>query len=571
MPTPPFGSDSEIASLRDLEAPYVLRDAAAARARASLEGDVRNLIFMASGPDDLSMAMLRNTAGMLHKLRLRSHVMLLVDTLATCERWGDSVIPGGCYWSSRSMSNPPSNSTSLQRYWDWRFRLYEPKKFYLAQLVRLGFGVLAADSDVVWSHDPFPLLQRISAGGLASDGRQRSVQWSAQWSARPNSDEARHGVGAGGRANCTLVVQPDYPLANAGLLYARPGPKTQLVLDELAWRIKLFQRHPEVVPRLVSWARAPYYSNSDDQTLLNDAIVSVATGQRDFHGSTARLEASNRHNDWHGPTWENTAEYPLMQHRLKSLHFEDARLPVPWQTGNADTSGSVGFIRVDLGGGECTALAPEALFSGGLHHFHEHALTHLQAVPGFNEKLKILKKHSMWQSDGRMRHGSSAAKRGGSATAGILGATGAVHGAMPPRTGRHVGYCAKTDSDTESDCKEGHLGAWALNASTWQSEAVWRHGETPADASERLLESACRRRCLECERCHFISFSVNWEDCSWFAECDLTALKKDVGGFRTRRVVHHSRAVRKEAGAASSNLKWQVAHRTEDRRTEDRT
>ena len=34
------------------------------------------------------------------------------------------------------------------------------------------------------------------------------------------------------------------------------------------------------------WSREPYYANSDDQTLLNDAIVSAVTGNRTCLGST---------------------------------------------------------------------------------------------------------------------------------------------------------------------------------------------------------------------------------------------------------------------------------------------
>ena len=42
--------------------------------------------------------------------------------------------------------------------WDWRHRFYELKKHYLLELVRLGYGVLQADTDTVWAFDPFPML-----------------------------------------------------------------------------------------------------------------------------------------------------------------------------------------------------------------------------------------------------------------------------------------------------------------------------------------------------------------------------------------------------------------------------
>jgi len=49
------------------------------------------------------------------------------------------------------VANRPSDSLSLMRPkgvgWDWRHRFYELKKHYLLELVRLGYGVLQADTD----------------------------------------------------------------------------------------------------------------------------------------------------------------------------------------------------------------------------------------------------------------------------------------------------------------------------------------------------------------------------------------------------------------------------------------
>ena len=41
--------------------------------------------------------------------------------------------------------------------------------------------------------------------------------------------------------------------------------------------------------------RLARYANSDDQTLLNDAIVGAVIGNRTFMGSTARYEARNKY------------------------------------------------------------------------------------------------------------------------------------------------------------------------------------------------------------------------------------------------------------------------------------
>ena len=83
--------------------------------------------------------------------------------------------------------------------------------------------------------------------------------------------------------------------------------ETAAVLADVAWRVQRMQHYPEIVSTLYPWAREPYYANSDDQTLLNDAIVSAVTGNQTFAGSTARYEARNRYNPA-GPPWEAVAE-----------------------------------------------------------------------------------------------------------------------------------------------------------------------------------------------------------------------------------------------------------------------
>ena len=47
------------------------------------------------------------------------------------------------------------------------------------------------------------------------------------------------------------------------------------MLEEMSWRIGLFQNHPEVLPRLVPFATPPFYANSDDQTIFNDVLSAV--------------------------------------------------------------------------------------------------------------------------------------------------------------------------------------------------------------------------------------------------------------------------------------------------------
>ena len=60
------------------------------------------------------------------------------------------------------------------------------------------------------------------------------------------------------------------------------------------------------------------------------------------------------------------------------------------------------------------------------------------------------------------------------------------------RTSR--GHCGVTPN--EADCAAGSMGAWTETSTT-----------------------GCIQRCLECARCHFVSFSAELQDCSWYIKC----------------------------------------------------
>jgi hypothetical protein len=62
------------------------------------------------------------------------------------------------------------------------------------------------------------------------------------------------------------------------------------VLAELFRRIDLFMFHPERVPDYVPWAVPPFFSNSDEQTLMNDVVISAVMEIPYYVGSTAQLE-----------------------------------------------------------------------------------------------------------------------------------------------------------------------------------------------------------------------------------------------------------------------------------------
>jgi len=79
------------------------------------------------------------------------------------------------------------------------------------------------------------------------------------------------------------------------------------------------------------------------------------------------------------------------------------------------------------------------------------------------------------------------------------------------------GYCQKTVKP--GNCGTSSKGMFPLlpdEAMSW------------ADAVH-----ACMRRCLACQRCKYISVSMQWQDCSWFAHCEKTRLHTDVPAFLT--------------------------------------
>ena len=90
-----------------------------------------------------------------------------------------------------------------------------------------------------------------------------------------------------------------------------------------------------------------------------------------------------------------------------------------------------------------------------------------------------------------------------------------------------VGYCAATaefvlNAAQGGDCASGSKGSWALPPFAKRDFASAR--------------AACVTHCNACARCAVVSYSPKWGDCSWFSSCDLSALRRDVEGFRTVRV-----------------------------------
>ena len=68
------------------------------------------------------------------------------------------------------------------------------------------------------------------------------------------------------------------------------------------------------------------------------------------------------------------------------------------------------------------------------------------------------------------------------------------------------GHCGETTS-ARGDCSSGfigNLGLTSAEASNWTTAA-----------------SACLDKCASCARCRYISVSLQWRDCSWYAACPM--------------------------------------------------
>ena len=311
----------------------------------------RRVILMCTGPDSTSLQMMRNAYQTVQQIGLREHFLLLADSLDTCEKTSVST----CLWSSRTQYLPPSNSISIERYWDWRFRFYHVKKRILADLVRLNYSVIQSDTDTYWVRNPFPLLERM---------------------------------------NSSIIVQTDAPFANAGLIYARPGSSEALrLLDDVSWRIQLFQNHPYIVKRLVSFAKPPYYGNSDDQTILNDAIQSAVLKNRTFLGSTARYEAKNSHNYNNGPVWHTTKEYKQHTDNIKNVRSRGKTKRIVFDNQRYN------YLALPLSEYDSIGIAPSRVFSHTTNNLAHVYVIHYAGVRGFAGKKEYLQRNRLWHTN----------------------------------------------------------------------------------------------------------------------------------------------------------------------------
>ena len=186
---PPFTSFAA-----DLNAPGALE-------RAAEQVSYRKEIILVCGDGSAyASPTALNTVLQFYALRLR-HVLYVSDGPDACVSLRRAVPTLACAWSSvLNTSKPTHDSVLVKKWWDMRFYFYNIRKHMLSRLAgELGYNVLQTDTDVAWFANPYPALK---AGALAT----------------------HH-----------LVVQPDLPLANAGVLYAQniePASPAAWVLAE---------------------------------------------------------------------------------------------------------------------------------------------------------------------------------------------------------------------------------------------------------------------------------------------------------------------------------------------------
>lgn len=80
------------------------------------------------------------------------------------------------------------------------------------------------------------------------------------------------------------------------------------------------------------------------------------------------------------------------------------------------------------------------------------------------------------------------------------------------------GYCETTDAGNGGNCQGGKKGSFSVPESikTWEQALTF-----------------CEGLCTKCDRCQYISLSLEWHDCSWFHACDMEHLSTAPAGFYT--------------------------------------
>jgi hypothetical protein len=218
-------------------------------------------------------------------------------------------------WSSRiNRTRPAASSECTRLYWDARFYFYDVRKALVARLVsELGYSVLQTDTDVAWLANPYPFLRVLADSAdvaahagpptqAAADGADAYADPDATASASAAASAAAASAAAAAAADrrrrkrssapSVLISQGDSPFINAGVFYyagVRPADGASWVASEVAARVHGFMHTPSLVRTHVPWAVEPFFANSDEQTIMNDALMASVANESTF-ASTALWE-----------------------------------------------------------------------------------------------------------------------------------------------------------------------------------------------------------------------------------------------------------------------------------------
>lgn len=305
----------------------------------------KELTLAVTGSDHASIEMTHIMLKQFNRFGMDRSTLLITDDVDSCDIFFQNTF-AHCMWSSKVLEKAPARSTSLSRFWDGRFRFYATKKFYMAVLVQAGFTVFQADMDMVIHKDPWPVFRQMTQ-------------------------------------KCSILVQNDRPIANAGMIVARPNSAEGLsLLLDVAWRVQVFQHRPSVVKKVVPFAKPPFYANSDDQTILNDAIISAVTGNRTFLGAQGRYETKNVHNPFSSLSWTSLPEFELYKALLRKTWSKKETLYVQGIK-------TIAFPYAE-NSSDYICVAP-AWLMGHVQDGEVNYVQHLAAARGSAEKLRLLR------------------------------------------------------------------------------------------------------------------------------------------------------------------------------------
>ena len=91
-----------------------------------------------------------------------------------------------------------------------------------------------------------------------------------------------------------------------------------------------------------------------------------------------------------------------------------------------------------------------------------------------------------------------------------------------------LGYCAPTTGP--GDCDRGELGVLGMRFGSGALVPPRLRAIAPLpNLSDAILD--CLGRCALCDRCRYISLSLQNADCSWYRSCKMRHLRTDASGF----------------------------------------